>query len=128
VPPFRIDLHKAPEAAISIGPVCLRKGDHRCQYFCEYQRQKKNTSDRLLNCQLHHRKSKGSLQDIFSDVIGSLDTGGYSCLGTPDLCILIAALKAPGTDVMIFKIFSPQKFGENIGIFLLKLLLVFAKI
>jgi hypothetical protein len=32
-----------------------------------------------------------------------------------------------GTDVMILKIFSPKKFGEKIGIFLLKLLLVFEK-
>jgi hypothetical protein len=32
-----------------------------------------------------------------SDVTGSLDIGVFSCVGTPDLCILIAALGA-GTD------------------------------
>jgi hypothetical protein len=33
----------------------------------------------------------------------------------------------PGTDVMIKKNIFAENFGENIGIFLLKLLLVFAK-
>jgi hypothetical protein len=34
----------------------------------------------------------------------------------------------PGTDVMILKNIFAEKFGEKIGVFLLKLLLVFAKI
>jgi hypothetical protein len=33
----------------------------------------------------------------------------------------------PGTDVMIFEKNFAEKFGENMGVFLLKLLLVFEK-
>jgi hypothetical protein len=46
----------------------------------------------LWDFQWCHLNSKGSLQDLSSDVIGSLGIGGFSCLCMPDLYLGIAAL------------------------------------
>jgi hypothetical protein len=60
--------------------------------------------------------------------------GSYKCISLVSLSVklkpklLVINPTVSGTDVMIFKIFSPKNYAKILAIFLLKLLLLFAKI
>jgi hypothetical protein len=67
-------IHKA---AISIGLACPSKKNHLCQYLWDFLWTSSDITE----------SPKAVSKRFFSDVTGSLLFGGFSCLGTPDLCI-----------------------------------------